>query len=97
MRVIMALCKRTWSHSLSGNRQQGLVMPFRELADKVTCAYCQQLTPVADWPRFGDFIAFCHSTKENAEGAGGRGAYSIRLRCPHCGKIFYVVWDSDPR
>ena len=66
-------------------------------ADKVTCAYCCKLTPVSDWPRLGDFVAFCHRTKENFEQPRGSGAYSIRMRCPHCEKIYYIVWDSDPR
>jgi hypothetical protein len=69
----------------------------RIFADKVTCAYCNGPTPISDWPRQGDFIAFYHRTKERAEEPGGLGGYSIRTRCPHCGKIFYVVWDSDPR
>jgi endogenous inhibitor of DNA gyrase (YacG/DUF329 family) len=69
----------------------------RLLADKVTCAYCGKPTPVSDWPRSGGFVVFSHVTEENAKMPGGKGAYSVRLRCPHCSKIFYVVWDSDPR
>jgi endogenous inhibitor of DNA gyrase (YacG/DUF329 family) len=69
----------------------------RIFADKVTCAYCNGRTPVSDWPRLGDFIPFCHRTKEKAEEPGGSDAHSIRMRCPHCEKSFYVVWDSDPR
>ena len=69
----------------------------RQGADGMTCAYCGSPAPVSDWPRGGDYVAFCHRTDENAQQPGGTGAYSIRTRCPKCNKVFHVVWDTDPR
>ncbi len=55
------------------------------------CAHCDNLNVGIPIPEGGLKIPF-YSQKDDQN-----CAYSLPVICDHCGKEFFVVWDSDPR
>jgi hypothetical protein len=42
-----------------------------------------------EWPVNGDHVPF-YVQKEP-------GNYTLKVTCPHCVRVWYVVWDDYPR
>jgi len=59
-----------------------------QFANKLHCQYCGQQHGSKQWPVNGDAIPF-YFQKEI-------GRYSLLVKCPSCGKEWYIVWDMDP-
>lgn len=62
--------------------------PFSEFASDLRCQYCGKQHGATAWPQNGDMVAF-YFQKES-------GQHSLEVKCPHCGKDWYVVWDDNP-
>ena len=57
-------------------------------AGELDCQHCFGAHGVDEWPLHGGTVPFCFQK--------GSGNYSLEVTCPHCGKVWYVVWDEDP-
>ncbi len=57
-------------------------------SSSLKCPYCSQLNRSNQWPLHGDRTSF-YIQKE-------AGHYNLPLKCPHCNKEWFVVWDEEP-
>ena len=63
-------------------------MHISQFAGELICQHCFKLNKANAWPANGDYVPFYYQ-KET-------GNYSLKITCPHCGKVWYVVWDDNP-
>ena len=59
-----------------------------QFAGDLKCQHCGKSQGAKEWPLSGDSVPFYYQKEP--------GNYSLKLTCPHCGKIWYVVWDNNP-
>jgi rRNA maturation protein Nop10 len=59
-----------------------------QFAEELRCRHCNKTHGTTEWPLRGDYVPFYFQDEA--------GRYSLKVRCPHCGKDWYVVWDQDP-
>lgn len=57
-------------------------------ANELSCQYCHKTHGTKEWPIHGDMVAFFYQKEP--------GNYTLQVRCPHCERDWYVVWDNDP-
>lgn len=63
-------------------------MHFSSFAIKLSCPHCSQIHRTNRWPINGDRTSFYYQKEE--------GRFNLPVICPHCKKVWYVVWDEDP-
>ncbi|MFH1331161.1 MAG: hypothetical protein ABIJ48_10985 [Actinomycetota bacterium] len=63
-------------------------MHISQFAGELRCQHCGGLHGTREWPTSGDLVPF-YFQKEP-------GTHNLEVRCPHCEKSWYVVWDSHP-
>ncbi len=59
-----------------------------QFAKDLDCVYCGKKNAASRWPVHGDMVPF-YAQKEP-------GKYQVTVRCPHCHRDWYVVWDDNP-
>lgn len=68
--------------------QEELGIHISEFAGKLWCPHCGKPNRSEEWPLSGDMVPFYFQTEP--------GNYNLTVRCSHCGKEWYVVWDDNP-
>ncbi len=63
-------------------------MHISQFADDLTCQHCWKSQKAKEWPINGDHVPFFYQKEP--------GNFNLELTCPHCGKVWYVVWDDNP-
>lgn len=63
-------------------------MHFSEFATELRCKHCSRPNEAKRWPVNGDQVPFYGQLEP--------GNFSVGVKCHHCGKEWYVVWDSNP-
>ena len=63
-------------------------MHLSQFAGDLVCQHCWKHHTAKEWPTNGDYVPFFYQTEP--------GNFNLELTCPNCGKIWYVVWDSNP-
>ncbi len=63
-------------------------MHISQFAGHLFCQHCSRVNAAKEWPISGDYAPFYFQKTP--------GRFSVPVRCPHCGKEWYVVWDSNP-
>ena len=63
-------------------------MHLSQFAGDLICQHCWKHHAAKEWPTNGDYVPFFYQTEP--------GNFSLELTCPNCGKVWYVVWDSNP-
>ena len=59
-----------------------------EFANDLDCPHCWEKNKAKEWPLGGDRVPFVYKQE--------KGDFSMAVKCPHCGKEWYVVWDDNP-
>lgn len=57
-------------------------------ANQLFCKHCGKQHGTSRWPVHGDLTPLYFQSDP--------GNYTLDVKCPHCGKPWYVVWDVDP-
>jgi hypothetical protein len=61
---------------------------FSQFANNLVRQYCGKENSATRWPTQGDMVPFLYQKEP--------GRYQVTIRCPHCRKEWYVVWDDNP-
>jgi hypothetical protein len=57
-------------------------------AKELYCPHCAKPNSAERWPLRGDFVPYIYERE--------RSRFSLPVNCPHCKKLWYVVWDTEP-
>jgi DNA-directed RNA polymerase subunit RPC12/RpoP len=63
-------------------------MHWSQFADQLSCKHCGKRNQTTQWPINGDSVAYYAQAES--------GSFSLKIRCPHCERDWYVVWDEYP-
>jgi len=83
-----AIIHRRESKRDSCSKGVGQMLSQSQFAHELKCLHCGQSNPAAEWRALGDLQPFYYQAEP--------GRYNLTMTCPHCQRVWYVVWDDDP-
>jgi hypothetical protein len=86
--------REAWPVSTLSSEAASEVPSQEAFRNSLRCQHCGKRNVASFWPQRGDWIGFHYQSEERTREQPG--AFRLPISCPHCSKIWYVVWDTSP-